>query len=71
RRGLAPAAEETTQPRSQGIATARRPGSILKIHRGTSGIEASLVLLAAAVARAEDRRVGSAGALPCSARAAQ
>ncbi|MED7954700.1 MULTISPECIES: CDP-alcohol phosphatidyltransferase family protein [unclassified Streptomyces] len=56
RSGLAPADEESTQPRSQGIATARRLGSILKIHRVTNGIEASLVLLAAAVA---DAVVGS------------
>ncbi len=50
RSGLAPAGEESTQPRSQGIATARRLASVFKIHRVTNGIEASLVLLAAAVA---------------------
>ncbi|WP_405004648.1 CDP-alcohol phosphatidyltransferase family protein [Kitasatospora purpeofusca] len=50
RSGLAPADEESTQPRSQGIATARRLASVFKIHRVTNGIEASLVLLAAAVA---------------------
>ncbi|MEV8323819.1 CDP-alcohol phosphatidyltransferase family protein [Kitasatospora sp. NPDC056731] len=49
RSGQAPADEESTQPRSQGIATARRLASVFKIHRVTNGIEASLVLLAAAV----------------------
>ncbi|MFE7563220.1 CDP-alcohol phosphatidyltransferase family protein [Kitasatospora sp. NPDC057500] len=49
RSGMAPADEESTQPRSQGIATARRLASVFKIHRVTNGIEASLVLLAAAV----------------------
>ncbi|MFF7592093.1 CDP-alcohol phosphatidyltransferase family protein [Kitasatospora purpeofusca] len=58
RSGLAPADEESTQPRSQGIATARRLASLFKIHRVTNGIEASLVLLAAAVA---DVAVGGIG----------
>ncbi|WP_406089344.1 CDP-alcohol phosphatidyltransferase family protein [Kitasatospora purpeofusca] len=58
RSGLAPADEESTQPRSQGIATARRLASVFKIHRVTNGIEASLVLLAAAVA---DAAVGDIG----------
>ncbi|MFE6749027.1 CDP-alcohol phosphatidyltransferase family protein [Kitasatospora purpeofusca] len=58
RSGLAPADEESTQPRSQGIATARRPASVFKIHRVTNGVEASLVLPAAAVA---DAVVGSLG----------
>ncbi len=58
RSGLAPADEESTQPRSQGIATARRLASVFKIHRVTNGIEASLVLLAAAVA---DVAVGGIG----------
>ncbi|MER7580932.1 CDP-alcohol phosphatidyltransferase family protein [Kitasatospora sp. NPDC097691] len=49
RSGRPPADEESTQPRSQGIATARRLASVFKIHRVTNGIEASLVLLAAAV----------------------
>nr|BFD91377.1 CDP-alcohol phosphatidyltransferase family protein [Kitasatospora sp. Xyl93] len=48
RSGQLPATEESTQPRSQGIATARRVASVFKIHRVTNGIEASLVLLAAA-----------------------
>ncbi len=56
RSGMAPADEESTQPRSQGMATARRLASVLKIHRVTNGIEASLVLLAAAVV---DVAVGS------------
>ncbi|MDY0810297.1 CDP-alcohol phosphatidyltransferase family protein [Kitasatospora purpeofusca] len=58
RSGLAPADEESTQPRSQGIATARRLASVFKIHRVTNGIEASLVLLGAAVA---DAAVGGIG----------
>ncbi|MER6399121.1 CDP-alcohol phosphatidyltransferase family protein [Kitasatospora sp. NPDC001603] len=58
RSGLAPADEESTQPRSQGMATARRFASIFKIHRVTNGIEASLVLLATAVA---DAAVGGLG----------
>ncbi|MFI8458510.1 CDP-alcohol phosphatidyltransferase family protein [Kitasatospora sp. NPDC085464] len=49
RSGQPPADEESTQPRSQGMATARRLASVFKIHRVTNGIEASLVLLAAAV----------------------
>ncbi|MFB7124765.1 CDP-alcohol phosphatidyltransferase family protein [Kitasatospora xanthocidica] len=48
RSGQLPATEESTQPRSQGIATARKVASLFKIHRVTNGIEASLVLLAAA-----------------------
>ncbi|WP_307853401.1 CDP-alcohol phosphatidyltransferase family protein [Kitasatospora sp. RG8] len=58
RSGLLPADEESTQPRSQGIATARRLASVFKIHRVTNGIEASLVLLATAVA---DAAVGNIG----------
>jgi hypothetical protein len=49
RRGLPVAVDEAARPRSEGIALARRLASALKIHRVTNGIEASLVLLAAAV----------------------
>ncbi|MFE2039374.1 CDP-alcohol phosphatidyltransferase family protein [Streptomyces sp. NPDC059477] len=50
RRGLtAVADDEATRPRSQGVATARRLAAAFKLHRVTNGIEASLVLLAAAV----------------------
>ncbi len=50
RRGLPVADDEATRPRSTGLASARRLASALKIHRITNGIEASLVLLAVAVA---------------------
>ncbi|WUD74007.1 CDP-alcohol phosphatidyltransferase family protein [Streptomyces sp. NBC_00510] len=50
RRGLSVADDEAARPRSEGVATVRRLASALKIHRLTNGIEASLVLLAAAVA---------------------
>ncbi|MFD5712737.1 CDP-alcohol phosphatidyltransferase family protein [Streptomyces pharetrae] len=50
RRGLAVADDEATRPRSQGVATVRRVAAAFRIHRVTNGIEASLVLLAAAVA---------------------
>ncbi|MFJ5261617.1 CDP-alcohol phosphatidyltransferase family protein [Streptomyces sp. NPDC088387] len=49
RRGLAVADDEATRPRSEGVATARRLAAAFKLHRVTNGIEASLVLLAAAV----------------------
>lgn len=49
RHGLPPATEETAQPRSAGVATLRRATSVLKIHRVTNGIEASLLFLATAV----------------------
>lgn len=52
RRGLPLSDDEATRPRSQGIAAARRLASAFKVHRVTNGIEASLVLLAAAVADA-------------------
>lgn len=50
RRGLGVADDEATRPRSQGVATVRRLAAAFKIHRVTNGIEASLVLLAAALA---------------------
>ncbi|MFJ3309048.1 CDP-alcohol phosphatidyltransferase family protein [Streptomyces sp. NPDC086549] len=50
RRGLAVADDEATRPRSQGVATVRRLAAAFKIHRVTNGIEASLVLLVAAIA---------------------
>ncbi|MEV0639595.1 CDP-alcohol phosphatidyltransferase family protein [Streptomyces sp. NPDC050619] len=49
RRGLTVADDEAARPRSQGVATVRRLAAF-KIHRVTNGIEASLVLLVAAVA---------------------
>jgi phosphatidylglycerophosphate synthase len=49
RRGLPVADDEAARPRSEGVATLRRLASAFKIHRVTNGIEASLVLLAAAV----------------------
>ena len=52
RRGLPLADDEATRPRSTGLASIRRLASAFKIHRITNGIEASLVLLAAAVADA-------------------
>jgi hypothetical protein len=50
RRGLTVVDDEATRPRSQGVATVRRVAAAFKIHRVTNGIEASLVLLVAAVA---------------------
>ncbi|UXY29135.1 CDP-alcohol phosphatidyltransferase family protein [Streptomyces sp. HUAS TT20] len=50
RRGLTVADDEATRPRSQGVATVRRLAAAFKIHRVTNGIEASLVLLVAALA---------------------
>jgi phosphatidylglycerophosphate synthase len=50
RRGLGVADDESTRPRSQGVANVRRLAAAFKIHRVTNGIEASLVLLVAAVA---------------------
>lgn len=49
RRGLPVAEDTAAQPRSQGIASVRRLASVLRIHRITNGIEASLLLLGAAV----------------------
>ncbi|WP_290429517.1 CDP-alcohol phosphatidyltransferase family protein [Streptomyces fragilis] len=49
RRGLAVADDESTRPRSEGVATLRKLAAAFKIHRLTNGIEASLVLLATAV----------------------
>ncbi|MHB9859864.1 CDP-alcohol phosphatidyltransferase family protein [Streptomyces sp. YIM S03343] len=50
RRGLGVADDEATRPRSEGVATVRKLAAAFKIHRVTNGIEASLVLLAAAIA---------------------
>jgi hypothetical protein len=52
RRGLAVADDEAARPRSVGLASARRLASAVKLHRITNGIEASLVLLCAAIADA-------------------
>lgn len=49
RRGLPVADDESTRPRSQGVATVRRLAAAFKVHRLTNGIEASLLLLAAAI----------------------
>ncbi|MEU9915104.1 CDP-alcohol phosphatidyltransferase family protein [Streptomyces sp. NPDC051001] len=49
RRGLGVVDDEATRPRSEGVASVRRLAAAFKIHRVTNGIEASLVLLAAAV----------------------
>ncbi|MEU1514747.1 CDP-alcohol phosphatidyltransferase family protein [Streptomyces sp. NPDC005811] len=50
RRGLSVADDEASAPRSQGVASVRRLAAAFKIHRVTNGIEASLLLLAAAFA---------------------
>ncbi|MEU6539806.1 CDP-alcohol phosphatidyltransferase family protein [Streptomyces sp. NPDC047000] len=50
RRGLGVADDEASRPRSEGVATVRRLAAAFKIHRVTNGIEASLVLLVAAIA---------------------
>ncbi|MGX4690520.1 CDP-alcohol phosphatidyltransferase family protein [Streptomyces sp. JNUCC 63] len=49
RRGLTVADDESTRPRSQGVATVRRLAAAFKVHRLTNGIEASLLFLAAAI----------------------
>ncbi|MFC1418259.1 CDP-alcohol phosphatidyltransferase family protein [Streptacidiphilus cavernicola] len=54
RRGLPVADDEASRPRSTGIASVRRLASVLKIHRITNGIEASLLLAAAVVDTAVD-----------------
>lgn len=49
RAGLAAVSEAAAVPRSAGVARARRLASALKLHRIVGGVEASLLLLAAAV----------------------
>jgi hypothetical protein len=49
RRGLPPADDAATTPRSSGLASVRRLASVVKVHRITNGIEASLLLLGTAV----------------------
>jgi phosphatidylglycerophosphate synthase len=50
RRGLAAAEESANVPRSAGVALARRGAAALKFHRLVGGVEASLLMLAAAIA---------------------
>jgi phosphatidylglycerophosphate synthase len=50
RRGLAAAQEAANVPRSSQVALARRAASALRFHRLVGGVEASLLMLAAAVA---------------------
>lgn len=47
--GLAPVKEAASEPRSSGLALARRAAGALKFHRLVLGIEASLLILVAAV----------------------
>ncbi|MFE3946018.1 CDP-alcohol phosphatidyltransferase family protein [Streptomyces sp. NPDC059118] len=47
--GLPPVKEAASEPRSSGMALARRAAGALKFHRLILGVEASLVILAAAV----------------------
>ncbi|MFB7916863.1 CDP-alcohol phosphatidyltransferase family protein [Streptomyces sp. NPDC056061] len=47
--GLPPVKEAASEPRSSGMALARRAAAALKFHRLILGVEASLVVLAAAV----------------------
>jgi len=48
--GLPPVKEAASEPRSSGLALARRAASVLKFHRLVLGIEASLLILVLAVA---------------------
>lgn len=48
--GLPPVKEAASEPRSSGVALARRAAGALKFHRLVLGVEASLVILALAVA---------------------
>jgi phosphatidylglycerophosphate synthase len=50
RRGLPAAGESSNAPRSAGMVLARRAASALKFHRLVGGVEASLLILVAAVA---------------------
>ncbi|WNI18673.1 CDP-alcohol phosphatidyltransferase family protein [Actinacidiphila sp. ITFR-21] len=50
RRGLPAAQEAANVPRSSGMALARRVAAALRFHRLVGGVEASLLILAAAVA---------------------
>jgi phosphatidylglycerophosphate synthase len=50
RRGMAAAQEAANVPRSSQVALARRAASALRFHRLVGGVEASLLMLAAAVA---------------------
>jgi phosphatidylglycerophosphate synthase len=48
--GLPPVKEAAAEPRSSGVALARRAAAALKFHRLVGGVEASLLILAVAVA---------------------
>jgi phosphatidylglycerophosphate synthase len=48
--GLPPVKEAASEPRSSGVAVARRAAAALKFHRLVLGVEASLLVLALAVA---------------------
>lgn len=50
RSGLPAVRDEASVPRSAGLALARRAAAALKFHRLVGGVEASLVILAAAIA---------------------
>jgi hypothetical protein len=58
RSGLDAVTDEASLPRSSGLALARRAAAALRFHRLVGGIEASLLILAAAVA---DRMIPVAG----------
>ncbi|MEE1794713.1 CDP-alcohol phosphatidyltransferase family protein [Streptomyces sp. BE308] len=48
--GMPPVKETASEPRSSGMALARRAAAALKFHRLVLGVEASLLILAAAIA---------------------
>ncbi|MEE1741556.1 MULTISPECIES: CDP-alcohol phosphatidyltransferase family protein [unclassified Streptomyces] len=48
--GMPPVKEAASEPRSSGMALARRAAAALKFHRLVLGVEASLLILAAAIA---------------------
>ncbi len=58
RSGLPVVKDEAAVPRSSGLALARRAAAALKFHRLVGGVEASLVILAAAIADAVWKNAG-------------
>jgi phosphatidylglycerophosphate synthase len=56
--GLPPVKEAASEPRSSGMALARRAASALKFHRLVLGIEASFLILAAGIADAVWQHAG-------------
>jgi hypothetical protein len=52
RSGLAAVKDEASVPRSSGLALARKAAAALRFHRLVGGVEASLVILAVAIADA-------------------